>query len=95
MSRARMEEPHIATEKDVKANWLGGQDGLFFRCSLCGHKFQIGDYYRCVYTNDMQDAYGNPIVCKSCDEGNEKVRDKWKERHAEFMSEKFWWFRRS
>lgn len=83
-------DPQIATERDLKARWSGGAPGENFRCYLCGYRFQLGDYWRCQYTNDMSDAGGNPKVCKECDGSREDVRAKWEERCAEFYSDKFW-----
>lgn len=81
----------IATSKDLKLNWLGGKNGIYFRCALCGYKFREGDVYRCVYTNDTISASGNPIVCKECDDGDFKVIEKWSKMHEESKN-RMWWF---
>ena len=88
-------EPRIATESDCKAPWSGGKNGKYFRCGFCGHRFEVGDYYRWQHTNDIPGASGNPLVCKNCDDVPEKVRKKWKEKCEEFNSDKWWWFRRA
>ena len=39
-----------------------------FNCSLCGHKFAVGDKARWVYANSTKDARcGNFFVCADCD----------------------------
>ena len=82
----------VATEKHC-TGWGGNEaKGKWFRCYFCGHKFEPGDKFRAQYTNDTE-AYGNPLVCEKCDEGPEKTREKWKALRAEFMVDKFWWFR--
>jgi len=81
------QKPRIATAEDVKASWGGGKDGKYFRCKLCGHKFEVGDYYRFVFHN-----YGNIIICQSCDDN---PTAKWTEIHEEWerlKDGKFWWF---
>lgn len=88
------QKPRIATEKDVCANWSCGKNGEFFRCYLCGHKFQVGDYWRWVYNNTssydgkQKVNYGNFIVCKECD--GEDILGKWEKANIE-LKERFWW----
>jgi len=83
----------IATEKHLKAHWLGGKPGEFFRCALCGYKFKIGDLFRIQYTNDTPDAWGNPLVCVVCDGTKEEIVAKWRQMHKD-AKEKYWWFTR-
>jgi len=81
------QKPRIATEEDIRAPWSGGRNGKYFRCKLCGHKFQVGDYYRFVFHN-----YGNITVCKHCDDN---PGEKWTQIHEEWEKLKegrFWWF---
>lgn len=81
------QKPRVATREDIEAPWSGGENGKYFRCKLCGHKFQVGDYYRFVFHK-----YGNIIVCKGCDDHPE---DKWTQIHEEWdelKEGKFWWF---
>lgn len=85
--------PRIATEKDVTANWYGGRRGANFRCALCGHKFTVGEYWRCVYTNGTPGAGGNPLVCIACDGTNEEVIAKWRAMIDEART-KYWFFTR-
>lgn len=85
--------PQIATPADVTAEWLCGKGGKYFRCALCGYRFQVGDRWRLVYTNSTPGAGGNPLVCKECDGTNEQVIEKWLALRAE-ANERFWWFTR-
>ena len=81
------QKPRTATDEDVKASWSGYPNGKYFRCKLCGHKFQVGDYYRFVFH-----PYGNIIVCESCDDNPE---GNWTQIHEEWeqlKEGKFWWF---
>jgi hypothetical protein len=84
----------IATEETCAASWGGGIDGKYFRCYLCGYKFVPGDKWRCVYTNDMPKAGGNPLICEKCDGETEIVRKKWAKK-CRIARKKFWWFARS
>lgn len=88
--------PQIATETDLKARWGGAEPGKNFRCHLCGYRFQLGDRWRCVYTNDMEDGVpgGNPLVCVECDTGTEGVRAEWKRMREVMDAPKWWTFRR-
>ena len=83
-------KPRIATKEDCNAPWSGNRKN--FRCYLCGYKFKVGDYWRWQFTNNIQGASGNPLVCKNCD--GPDVIEKWKALHEEAKSEKFWWFNR-
>lgn len=80
----------IATSEDIKRPWMGGKNGIYFRCYLCGHKFQDGDQFRLVFSKH----YGNPLVCKECDGTNEDVLDKWESLNKELVEieKKFWWY---
>jgi hypothetical protein len=80
-------KPRVATEQECKAKWCGEKPGAAFRCYLCGYKFKVGDYWRCVFTNYANanpDAAGNPLVCRSCDDGNENVTKRWAEKVKAF-----------
>ena len=87
-------ESWIATEVDCGRAWSGGSKGKYFRCYFCGHKFKSGDTVRWQFTNDIAGAGGNPLVCLKCDDGPEKVIEKWKQMHKEYRDDKWWWFRR-
>ena len=82
----------IVTEEQTHLDWAGGKDGKYFRCYLCGHKFVEGDKVRWQYTNDIEGAGGNPIVCELCDGTKEEVVLKWEEMIDEFKNfrEKAW-----
>lgn len=81
-------KPRVATQEDCKANWSCGKNGKYFRCHLCGHKFEVGDVWRFVYTNSTPGASGNPLVCAKCD--GPDVVERWaamcKEAHERFWS---------
>lgn len=83
--------PRIATKEDCNTPWSAVPNGDNFRCCFCGYKFKEGDYWRWQYTNDIEGACGNPLVCKKCDEGPEKTREKWKKKWKKARTE-FWWF---
>ena len=55
----------IATEKDCQTRWGAGKPGEQFLCSLCGHKFKVGDGWRWVYTGGK--GIVNFFVCDNCD----------------------------
>lgn len=88
------QKPFIVTKKIINQPWGGRSNGKHFKCHMCGHKFKIGDIVRWVFTNDIEGAGGNPLVCKNCDGTNEQVREKWKFMNMEFnlMKSKWWWF---
>jgi len=80
-------KPRVATEGECKAKWRGGNNGKYFRCSLCKHKFAVGDYWRFQYiVNSL-----NLITCRDCDTPDLIV--KWSKLKEEFYSDKFWVFR--
>lgn len=76
-------EPWTATERDCNAPWSGGRNGSRFRCTLCGYRFKPGDMVRWQYTNDVQGAGGNPLVCTDCDGSKEEIVKEMKARYAE------------
>ena len=86
------QKPRIATEEDVKAPWSGGPPGKYFRCTLCGHRFQVGNYWRWVYMG--KHALTNILACEACDTAD--VDEKWIKANEEWkqMEETgpFWWF---
>lgn len=92
MAKWTNQQPQTATEEHLRLRWLGGRDGKYFRCCMCGYKFKLGDYWRWVYTNDMQGAGGNPIVCERCD--GPDIRERWKAKCTAFYSEANWFFNR-
>jgi len=74
----------IADAKMCSARWFGGAGGKYFRCGFCGYKFVPGDKYRVLYTNDMPQAGGSPIVCEACNSqgDREHLRLLWKQKNA-------------
>ena len=84
----------ITSEEDLKSRWYGGKPGEYFRCGFCGYKFNPGDLWRCVYTNDTPGAAGNPLVCEICDAPREVLIDRWKKMRIEAKT-KFWFFTRN
>jgi hypothetical protein len=88
------QKPRVATEEDCHAGWMGVSNGVYFRCGFCGYRFQPGDYWRWVFTNDVPGAGGNPMTCKACDTGNrESMIAKWRAMHEEAKM-RMWWFAR-
>jgi hypothetical protein len=87
-------KPTTVIEAHLRASWMGGKNGKYFRCAMCGYRFKLGDVFRFVFTNDMPKAGGNPIVCQKCDGHDEKVRADWAVKCAENSSERNWWFHR-
>ena len=81
---------NIADEKTVNAPWSGNKKN--FRCGFCGHKFKIGDGWRCIYTNDIPKASGNPLICDTCFIDKEDARSKWEKKNEQINSPEFWWF---
>lgn len=82
------QKPRVATEENIKAPWSGGKNGRYFRCSLCGHKFIVNDYYRFVFHQ-----FGNILVCQDCDKDDPAT--KWTNLHGEWdklREGKFWHF---
>jgi hypothetical protein len=86
------QKQRIATEEDVKLAWGCGENGSRFRCTLCGHKFKVGDKYRWIYA--MGRPITNPMVCELCDDKNTVVLDNWQSIVNEFKAlttvGKFW-----
>lgn len=61
-----------------------------FRCHFCGHRFEVGESYLRLYTNDLAGCGGNPLVCQTHEEYSlESLRNQWIDIVKE--SERFWW----
>lgn len=90
MSKWISQKPQVATEADCKGKWSGGKHGEYFRCALCGHRFQVGDYWRWVAGVETL----NFKVCKDCD--SDDVREKYKALRDEYkklvVDGKYWSF---
>jgi hypothetical protein len=81
----------VATKEETEANWSGGENGIYFRCHLCGHKFKIGDKWR--FVSGVEVGLYNFLVCEACD--GEDVRQRWVKMTNKFeamKSGKYWWF---
>ena len=85
-------KPRKATEAHCKASWGGEKNGKLFRCSLCGHKFTVGDVFRW----QMMGSYKmtNLMVCSDCDGSPDELAAKYKKLEKEFNASKYWHFRR-
>ena len=87
-------KPWVATEKHC-TRWGGmNQKGKYFRCAFCGYKFKPGDTVRCQYTNNIPGLWGNPLVCKDCDDTEKKLISKLKKmkKKKEQLDKELWWF---
>ena len=73
----------------------GSKHGRSFRCCFCGNKFKVDDNIRWIYTNDLINATGNPLICESCygEKSVEDIRKDWINM-CEEADGKFWWFTR-
>jgi hypothetical protein len=78
------QKPRVVTEKELKARWGGYSDGRMFRCYLCGHRFQLGDVWRWVYSPRK---WHNFMVCEKCD-GDDVLERWWK--HMDDARTKYW-----
>lgn len=70
--------PHVATEEDLTAPWGGYWDGRRFCCSLCGHRFAVGDVWRWQSTPP---GMPNFFVCQDCDGAD--VSERYRVQFAE------------
>ena len=84
-------KPFVVTEEDTRRPWGGGANGKYFRCYLCGHRFQAGDVARWQFTNDTPGAGGNPMVCQACDGTKEEIVARWRQMHL-MASDAMWYF---
>ena len=75
------QKPRVATAADVTAKW-----GSQFRCYLCGHRFQVGDQWRWVWSGAA--ALRNCLVCARCD--GDDVLERWQALNDE-LAQRFWW----
>lgn len=88
------QEFKIADERACRARWSGGANGKWFFCGFCGHQFKIGDKYKAVYTNDIPECSGNPLICEGCHKNktHEEVRDVWRQKCEFLRQPQFRWF---
>ena len=75
-----------ATAQEVN-NW--GGDGHRFRCYICGHKFEVDEGWRWVYSGEI--SLSNFLVCDSCDKDD--ILKEWQKLNGEYEEfvKKFWW----
>ena len=95
MSNFFSETLKVADEKTCYARWFCGKPGEYFRCGFCGYRFVVGDKYRLLYTNDIANAPGNPIVCEKCNDTTQSLRDKWRHKWVEWnrmKQDELWFF---
>lgn len=89
--------------EDLTKSWLGGHKAAYFRCQFCGHKFEVGDEFRCIFTNfanwkETGIPGGNPLTCRVCNPDGtlEEMYEKWKEMHRAldvFIKDpRYWWY---
>lgn len=99
-NRKRIIDPTVITERlyEIRTKAYGPE---WFRCDLCGKKFEIGDILTVIYgygrtfQNFAGKTFGvsNPFVCQQCDTGNEsKILDKWVQMHKDVYAVKYWSF---
>jgi hypothetical protein len=89
-------KPRRATEEDLNGKWAG-KGNAWFRCYMCGYKFELNDYWRFIYSDSstFTDIFGkkwgmgNALVCEKCD--GPDVLDRWKKMHEEAYN-KYWNF---
>ena len=79
------QKPRVATEADCLAKWSG--DPANFRCYMCGHKFEVGDVWRWLYSKTTI----NPLICEKCD--GPDVLERWV-AHVKRGLEVYWWLSR-
>lgn len=90
------------TPAHCEARWSCGKPGELFKCAFCGHKFVPGDVFKCIYTNDLPGAWGNPLCCSTCRDHHggdqEKLREAWIEKWRawkDFINAPTnWWLKR-
>lgn len=80
-------QPRIATLEEVSAPWMGYPHGERFRCYLCGHRFEVGDYWR---WEAGPVGYSNFLICESCD--GPDVVERWVAWVDEVRRRAFWAF---
>lgn len=86
------QQPRVATKEECRAHWGGANNGLLFRCGLCGHRFVVGDVWRVVYMggkgyNIGQLGIPNGLVCARCD--GQDVRERFVAHWQEAVT-RFW-----
>ena len=88
--------PELVTEELVIAPWMGGKNGKWFKCQLCGYRFVVGDYYYMYITMEIAP---NLLVCEDCDTSDvtdltNKYISLEKEYETFVKQRKFWYMRK-
>lgn len=90
-------QPFTATEDDVNARWGFAAPGEFLRCAWCGHRFEVGDCVRWVFTNTGEELCkgigGNPFICAPCDGPREQILARLQALRRQY-DQLYWWFHR-
>lgn len=86
-------KPFVATKDHCVLAWNGNKKN--FRCGLCGYKFKVGDTVRWEFTNDVEGAVGNPLLCIKCDRPRDVIVHKMIELRKEFEDPKFWYLKKN
>lgn len=85
------QKPYVVTKEDLKSPWSGCRHGVYYRCGLCGHRFQEGDTARWVMSNfPGGPPGGNFHVCSGCDTDFDRIierRRKLVEEHERIFGQ--------
>lgn len=86
MSKTWMDgKPFTVTAEQLSLKWGLRRDPRL-RCALCGHVAEVGEVFRWQYTNDVPGAWGNPMVCTSCDGTKAKIVKVIKSRYHDMQT---------
>jgi len=98
MSKFTDGKPRTATKEDLEMFRKADKDSNVFRCGMCGHCFEEGDYWRWQYSNDVPGTVGNFIVCESCDCDPVILKKKWRVKAVkwkEMLDGEYWYFHKT
>jgi hypothetical protein len=91
-------EEHITASGNGRRAEKGAKTHPLFRCAWCGHRFEVGDTARWVFTNgggaETKGIAGNPFICAKCDGPRTEILARLRTALVEFEADRFWWFRR-
>lgn len=77
----------LVTPDALTARWHGQKKGWGFKCQLCGHRWEVGEYFTMLITTNALGLL-NPLICDACDTPD--APKKWLELQIEFY-DRFWW----
>ncbi len=77
------------TDQKPRVVSLGGINGKYFRCGMCGHRFMVGDYFRFVMPGSSGVPMTNFFTCVKCD--GEDILERWISKYERFKEE-FWYY---